>query len=321
MSHELHSVSGKTSMAYVGAVPWHGLGQSLTSGASIETWIREAGMEYELLSSKVAYKTADNKTAIFPNRQVLFRSDDGAPLGLVGDTYKVVQPREVIEFFRSLADDYGFELETAGVLFGGRKYWALAKTPESFKVGKSDEVKGHLMLATACDGSMSTIAKYVATRVVCQNTIQIALGEGGPVVKTRHNAEFKAAEVKSELGLLHESFSAFALAAKTLGKVKLGSAQAVQFLINLMGDPTVPVEEQTKNVDNMKAIAEKFATQNYIGHDLSGATAWGLVNCVTEFVDHTRGRGQDRRLEHAWFSAGMDLKMNAFQKAQEMFVS
>lgn len=314
MSHELHSVSGKTSMAYVGAVPWHGLGQSLTSGASIETWIREAGMEYELLSSKVAYKTADNKTAIFPNRQVLFRSDDGAPLGLVGDTYKVVQPREVIEFFRSLADDHGFELETAGVLFGGRKYWALAKTPESFKVGKSDEVKGHLMLATACDGSMSTIAKYVATRVVCQNTIQIALGEGGPVVKTRHNAEFKADEVKAELGLFDAGWEKFKTQTLALAKRRMSQAEAVSYLIRLMGDESKPVEEQP-HVDTMKVIADKFATGNYIGHELSGDSAWGLVNCVTEFVDHTRGRGQDRRLEYGWFGGGMDLKMRAFEVA------
>lgn len=314
MSHELHSVSGKTSMAYVGAVPWHGLGQSLTSGASIETWIKEAGMDYELLSSKVAYKTADNKTAIFPNRQVLFRSDDGAPLGLVGDTYKVVQPREVIEFFRSLADDHGFELETAGVLFGGKKYWALAKTPSTFKVGKKDEIKGHLMLATACDGSMSTIAKYVATRVVCNNTIQIALGEGGPVVKTRHNAEFKADEVKAELGLFDAGWEKFKTQTLALAKRRMSQAEAVSYLIRLMGDESKPVEEQP-HVDTMKVIADKFATGNYIGHELSGDSAWGLVNCVTEFVDHTRGRGQDRRLEYGWFGGGMDLKMRAFEVA------
>ncbi len=314
MSHELHSVAGKTSMAYVGAKPWHGLGQELTAGASIETWVREAGMEYELLSSKVAYKTADNKTAIFPNRQVLFRSDDGAPLGLVGDTYKVVQPREVIEFFRSLAEDHGFELETAGVLFGGKKYWALARTPSTFKIGKKDEVKGHLMLATACDGSMSTIAKYVATRVVCNNTIQVAMGEGGSVIKTRHNAEFKADEVKTELGLFDAGWEKFKAQTLELAKRKMTQAEAVSYLIRLMGDETKAIEEQP-HADTMKIIAEKFVTGNYIGHELSGMSAWGLVNCVTEYVDHQRGRGQDRRLEYGWFGGGMDLKTRAFEVA------
>lgn len=319
MAHELHAVAGKTSMAYVGEKPWHGLGQELTPGASIETWVREAGMEYELLSSKVAYKTADNKTAIFPNRQVLFRSDDGAPLGLVGDSYKVVQPREVIEFFRSLAEDHGFELETAGVLFGGRKYWCLARTPEVVKIGKRDEVKGHLMLATACDGSMSTIAKYVATRTVCSNTLRLAMAENGGEVRTRHNAEFKADAVKTELGLFTEAFNTFAETAKALSKVKVSTAQAVQFLINLLGDVAKPIEEQTKNVDTMKIIAEKFVTQNYIGHELSGDSAWGLVNVCTEYYDHVRGRGQDRRLEYAYFGGGADIKMAAFDTAAKMF--
>lgn len=314
MAHELHSVAGKTSMAFVGAKPWHGLGQELTPGASIETWVREAGMEYELLSSKVAYKTADNKTAIFPNRQVLFRSDDGAPLGLVGDSYKVVQPREVIEFFRSLAEDHGFELETAGVLFGGKKYWALARTPNNFTVGKKDAIKGHLMLATACDGSMSTIAKYVATRVVCNNTIQVAMGENGPVGKTRHNAEFKADDVKAELGLFDAGWENFKAQTLALAKRKMSQAEAVSYLIKLMGDEAKPVEEQP-HADTMKIIAEKFVTGNYIGHELSGDSAWGLVNCVTEYVDHTRGRGQDRRLEYAYFGGGMELKMKAFEVA------
>lgn len=271
-------------------------------------------MDYELLSSKVVYKTADNKTAIFPNRQVLFRSDDGRPLGLVGDSYKVVQPREVIEFFRTLAEDHGFELETAGVLFGGCKYWALANTKNSFNVGKKDQVKGHLMLATSCDGSMSTVAKYVATRVVCNNTIQIALGEGGPVVRTRHNAEFKADAVKTELGLFDAGWEKFKMQTLALAKRKMSQAEAVSYLIKLMGDESKAVEEQP-HADTMKIIAEKFITGNYIGHELSGDSAWGLVNCTTEYVDHNRGRGQDRRLEYAYFGGGMELKMKAFEVA------
>lgn len=319
MSHEIHVKNGTASMAFVGQKPWHGLGQELTEGASIETWIREAGMSYDLLSANVQF--SDGKSPrVYPNKQILYRSDNGDPLGLVGDTYQVVQPKEVIEFFRDLAEDHGFQLETAGVLFGGRKYWALARTPEAFRVGKKDEVKGHLLLATACDGSLSTVAKYVATRVVCNNTIQMALGENGSQVRVRHNSKFKEESVKEELGLFKDSFSAFAETAKALGKADISSAQAIQFLINLMGDPTKPVEEQTANVENMKAVAEKFATQNYIGQELSGHTAWGLVNCVTEWVDHSRGRSQDRRLEWGWLGQGMGLKVRAFETAKMMFV-
>lgn len=319
MAHELDIRNGQASMAYVGATPWHGLGQVLTPGASIETWVKEAGMAYTLEEAKVQF--SDGKSPrVFPNKKVLFRSDDGAPLGLVGDGYQVVQPVEVVEFFRSLAEDHGFELETAGVLFGGKKYWALARTPEQFSIGKRDQVKAHLMLATSCDGSMSTIAKYVATRVVCNNTIQIALGEGGSQIKVRHNAEFKAESVKEELGLMRESFNAFKETARALGKAKVSSAQAVEYLVRLMGDPSKGIEEQP-NIENMKKIVMKFETQNYIGHELSGDSAWGLVNCVTEWHDWDRGRGQDRRLEFSWFGAGAVMKTKAFEVASEMFAS
>ena len=134
------------------------------------------------------------------------------------------------------------------------------------------------------------------------------------MVKTRHNAEFKADEVKAELGLFDAGWEKFKTQTLALAKRRMSQAEAVSYLIRLMGDESKPVEEQP-HVDTMKVIADKFATGNYIGHELSGDSAWGLVNCVTEYVDHVRGRGQDRRLEYGWFGGGMDLKMRAFEVA------
>jgi phage/plasmid-like protein (TIGR03299 family) len=303
-------------MAYVGETPWHGLGQQLTAGASIETWIKEAGMDYEVLEAPVRF-TAGSTECIFPGRKALYRSDDQTPLGLVGDRYNIVQPREVVEFFRDLAEDHGFELETAGVLFNGKKYWALAKTPLELTVGKKDLVKAHMLMATSCDGSMSTVNKYVATRVVCNNTIQMALGESGAESKTRHNAKFKADDVKSEMALVGQAWDDFRVNAKALGSRKMNQQDIVSFLIKLYGDAEKPIEEQTANSDTMKRIATKFVTRDYIGADLSVDTAWGLVNCVTEFIDHDRGNSQDRRLEYAFFGGGADLKVQALKVALE----
>lgn len=310
MSHEVKT------MAYVGAKPWHGLGQQLSEGAPIETWIKEAGMDYEILHNPVQYSDGKS-TRVFPGRRILYRSDSGDALGFVSNSYHVVQPREVLEFFRDLAEDHGFTLETAGVLFEGKKYWALARVPQELQMGK-DKVRAHLMLATACDGSMSTTAKYVATRVVCNNTIQMAMGEaGGGVSRTKHNTSFKAGSVKEELEVFGAAWKETQTLIKALNKRVVKDAEAVKFLINVLGNPELKLEEQS-NAPTIAQVLGRFTQQNYIGHEMSGHTAWGLVNCVTEHVDHIRGRSADRRLDNAWFGVGADLKAMAFEKAKTL---
>jgi len=132
MSHELTIRSnGKAEMAYLNTneAPWHGLGNPLERGLSIEQWTIAAGMDFRIQRSKVRYFT--DRIGVnqleWPEKHVLFRGDTHEPLGVVSAKYKVVQPREVLEFFRDLCESNHFELSTAGTLFGGAKYWALAK--------------------------------------------------------------------------------------------------------------------------------------------------------------------------------------------------
>src|SRR3989344_3647013 len=116
-------------MAYVGATPWHGLGSRLSPKQPLEIWQREAGRDWQIQESLVHFKadTIGHLGSIhtFPEQKVLYRSDTKAPLSVVSQRYQVVQPREVLEFYRDLTEVSGYELETAGVLKGGRKFWAL----------------------------------------------------------------------------------------------------------------------------------------------------------------------------------------------------
>ena len=126
MAHQIEQ------MAYVGATPWHGLGNRLTQQQPLEVWQREAGMNWQILESLVHFKSDAvghlGTIHSFPEQKVLFRSDTKAPLSVVSNRYHTVQPREVLEFYRDLTEVSGFELETAGVLKEGRKFWALART-------------------------------------------------------------------------------------------------------------------------------------------------------------------------------------------------
>ncbi len=147
------------SMAYVGETPWHGLGNQLSPRQPIEVWAREANMNWTIESADVRFVAGSSNLGsihAFPEQRMLYRSDTKAPLSVVSSRYQVVQPREILEFYRDLTEVGGFELETAGVLKDGKKLWALARTGQSVSLKGKNTVNGHLLLATACDGTLAT---------------------------------------------------------------------------------------------------------------------------------------------------------------------
>jgi len=153
MAHELTITNEKAEMAFIGdrSNIWHGLGQELTSGSPIEVWQKEAGMNWDINSSIVKYQDSESGELIYTGKKALYRSDNKEPLSIVSDRYKVVQPKEVLEFFRSLVSDAGMELSTAGTLFGGKKFWALADTKRSLTLGGKDVIGGYFLLSTSLD--------------------------------------------------------------------------------------------------------------------------------------------------------------------------
>ncbi len=303
--------TGAAAFAYTGEKAWHGKGQQLTKGASIETWAAAAGMDYQVNRSRVRYGEGANQR-IFEAQHVLFRSDTKAPLAVVSPTFKVVQPREVLEFFRDIAGQRGAELETAGVLHGGTHFWAMANMGVQETIRGDDVVRCRLLLATAVDGSMRTTAKEIAERVVCANTMRVAMGEQTKhVVKVSHRSVFDAADVKAKLGSTNGTFAAFIAAGRALAQTAMTRAKAEEFVSKLLLPLTTRAPEETPGYAKIMGLFQGAG----MGATMLSAqgTAWGLLNAVTEYVDHhARARSDDNRIESAWFGPGEELKARAF---------
>lgn len=332
MAHELSiRKNGFVEMAYVGNKPWHGLGQELKKGATIEEWQRAAGMDWKILRSKVRYAVARDADATqsfltVDDSHVLFRSDSKAPLSIVSDGFKIVQPHDTLEFFRDLAEKSGFSISTAGVLRGGRKFWAQAEAGLDESVVGNDLIKGKLLIASSCDGSMNTIVKSVNEAVVCANTLSMALGEGGKAVKVSHRSVFDADAVKVEFGLVAAKFREFIADARDLARVKVSPAQTDAFILKVLADIDFGTE---KTETLLKAATEARTSAGYTkvlalfngagrGATAPGrkGTAWGLVNAVTEYVDHhRRAKSNDTRMDSAWFGGGDVMKSKALEEA------
>lgn len=315
-------------MAYVGAEPWHGLGNALPHNQSIEVWQRSAGMDWEVRETEVLYSVATEGLHLKPYKdgKVLYRSDTLAPLSVVGNRYQVVQPREVLEFYRDLTEVSGFELETAGVLKAGRKFWALAKTGKEASLKGHDTVKGYILLATSCDGTLATTATPTTIRVVCNNTLTMALKDAVGAIKVPHSRAFDAQAVKRQLGIAVTGWDSFMYRMKTLSERKVKVKEAENFLLKVL-DPTnagfKPKAQRSPQFTNERAM--KKVQSLFDGHgrgaELGAAkgTAWGLLCAVTEFVDHERrARSQEYRLDSAWFGQGAGIKQRALDAALQL---
>ncbi|CAJ3296422.1 phage/plasmid-like protein [Burkholderia pseudomallei] len=316
-------------MAYVGEKPWHGLGNPLAPNLPIDMWAERAGMNWTIESSEVRFVDAGNRNLgsihAFPEQRVLYRSDTKAPLSIVSSRYNVVQPREILEFYRDLTEVGGFELETAGVLKAGRKFWALARTGQSGTLRGKDQVNGYLLLATACDGTLATTAQFTSVRVVCNNTLAIALGDSTSAVKVPHRSQFDAQAVKRQLGIAVSSWDAFMARTKALAERKVTDSAAEAFFRRVLTYPTTSADDRDTLAVNERAI--KAVGQLYGGRgrgaDLPSAsgTAWGLVNSITEYVDHhRRARSDDHRRDAAWFGQGATIKQKAWEEALKLVV-
>lgn len=305
-------------MAYVNATPWHGLGNRLSDNQPLDIWLREAGMAWDILAAPVQYQSAEGFHP-FPDNQVLYRSDTLAPLSVVSQRYQVVQPREVLEFYRDLVELGGFQLETAGVLKGGRKLWALARTGQEALLKGNDQVKAYLLLATACDGTLATTAQFTSVRVVCNNTLQMATGDSTGAIKVPHSTKFDPDKVKQQLGLGVSTWQRFITDMRTLSERPVNPFEARRYLMEVLGDPALPFHQQP-NLKVLNHVFSLYAGQG-MGANLASAndTAWGLVNAVTQFIDHERrSRSPDNRLDSAWFGMGAAIKQKALESALKL---
>lgn len=342
MAHELDMSNGRANMAYSGETPWHGLGFQINADATIDEWRKAAGLEWEIKKGGMQFTTEEGETldASVLNRSILYRSDTRAPLSVMSTTgYHVVQPSEILQFIGDSVKAMGWKMETAGSLKGGRKIWALANIGEEAEIGKGDKVRGYLLAATACDGSMASEFMFTTIRVVCQNTLHMATqGEGGGIkeasegkqrVKVYHYNALDVDAVKQSLGIAGSVWAQFVESAKQLTAIRLSQKKAIKVLRTvyekpaekvIVGDEIMSDEDFLKHNTTARKVLDLFSGEA-IGADLASArgTAWGLVNAATEFYDHRSAtRSVDNRMNAAWFGRGAAYKQEVMDACLQM---
>ena len=315
MSHELDMTTGQAACAFTGSREnlWHHLGQEMAEDQPIEEWIVQSGLDWTVEQSDVAYK-AGSKYIQYPDRKVLYRSDTKTPLSVVSKDFKVVQPKQIVEFFRALVEQHDMKLSTAGSLFGGRKFWALAELGKSAEIVSGDKIDGYLLLTTAVDGSLRTTGKFVSERVCCQNTLSIALAEGNKtVVAVSHRSEWDAEQVKVDLGLIDEGWFNFIKKMRKLAETPITEKQVKSFYQHLIFEEK-KLEPTRAELRKVEKLIDLY--QNGMGADLGRGSAWNALNAVTEMYTH--GTGRKDPSAQMWDSLVVGAQDNLKTKAMNM---
>lgn len=239
MAHEIRIIGNRADIAYAGETPWHGLGQQLDPNADMTVWAEAAGFNFEIENVPALYMANDGLLRGYPNRRTLLRSDTKEALSIVSGGYKVVQPAEVLDFFKDIVDTGNFKMDVAGVLFNGARYWALAKVNDGFELPGGDKIAPYLLLATGCDLQLATTGMLTWLRTVCNNTLQMNImdAEGDKIkrsLKIPHSRQFDPEELKKELGLVETSIEDSARKIQKFSERRITDREALAFFASIL---------------------------------------------------------------------------------------
>lgn len=302
------------SMAYVGLEPWHGIGHRIDNPLiTPDEMLTVAGLDWEVVPHQSFIELEGKKVAL--DRVAHVRSTDNKILTVSGNNWKALQNRDALEFFREYTEVGGAKLETAGSLRGGKIVWGLAKLDYSFDVTSGDKVNGYLLLMSPHEVGKAITVRTTTVRVVCANTMAMAMRELGNVHRQSHIGDFDVAAAKADVGIALEQMLDAEKTAKRLSALKIDLVTATSLLSKFV-QPAHDMEQdvwaqhllnnpQDQNVV-MRGIQNSMATApgNIQGN------AWGVINGVTHWVDHAAGRSSDARLFNGWVGAYSRLKLN-----------
>lgn len=323
MPHAIATTNGKPAFMYCGEEPWHRLGQKLNAPATATDAITAAGLDYEITLTDVA--TVDGM--MVPKTKAVVRYDNQTVLGVVSNRYVPVQNRQAFSFLDTCVADGGLRYHTAGALGQGEKIFLLAKLPGHIRVKSTDDlVDKFLLLSNSHDGSAALRVLFTPIRVVCQNTLSMALRQGqNHGVHIRHNGDLNAKirDAQRILGLAQEFFADAQVKIDRLATVQPSPSQLDTYFRLLCPD-SIDCADNGRAKATREELFRLF--EHGIGHELPGIahTMWTAYNAVTEMVDHRSYRGKtdaDRatnRLRSIWFGESAKVKERAWEAALDL---
>jgi phage/plasmid-like protein (TIGR03299 family) len=337
MAHNINKNrnTGKDAFFSVKEKAWHGLGQIVDNYPTSEEAIIHAGLDYEVIKADL-FTTSYNSdgqpmdtTKRVKTHFATIRTDTGEVLGVVGSKYEVVQNKTAFSFFDALVNDgSGIKYETAGALGNGERIFITAKMPNVIKVGRKgkDGIEEYIFLTTSHDGSGSIMAAFTPVRIVCNNTLNMALRDHSNAVYIKHtaNAETKLKEAARIIAISNNSSELLEQLFNKWAKVRVNDAE-LQKLIKLAMSPNPEVFQAVVKDDQVYDFTKQFkeVTEQVFEYamtapsqqmETTAGTLFGAYNAITGYYQNVKEyRSTDSKVNSIMFSTGLDRTKKAFE--------
>lgn len=324
MAHNLNFNNGKHSFFSVKEKAWHGLGQIVQDCPTSQEAIILAGLNYEV-DKRSIYATLGHTFEKIQNYHATVRTDNEQILGIVGSKYEVVQNKDAFLFFDALVQDSKIEYETAGALGNGERIFITAKMPDALRISRKDVIEKYIFLTTSHDGSGSIMAAFTPVRIVCNNTLNMALRNHSNAVYIKHtaNAAEKLQQAARIIAITNSTGEILEQMFKQWAKVTISDKETLK-LIRLAMSP---------NKEAFKAIAEnnkKFEFSKQFNDtceqvfcysqqaesqqmETTKGTIFGAYNAITGFYQNVATyKNADHKLNSIMFGTGLERTKKAF---------
>lgn len=308
MAHNLEQRDGSAPFFSVKEKAWHVLGTIIENCPDLTAAIELARLGFEVVKQPIFIEGGK----VVPDKFATVRTDTGDILGVVGNQYHVVQNKEAFSFFDFLKDEACFE--TGGVLNNGNIVWLSAKLPAHFSVhGEADKVDQYLFLTTSHDGSKSLQAMFTPVRVVCNNTLNIALRQHSNRISIRHtsNAEAKMKEAHKLMGIVNQLSAEMQTVFSSMAKTKVSDMEVfnlIRMAVSKQNEvgKAEDLSTRTNNiVNNIFTYYQAHTTQQEIK-----GTVWGAYNAFTGFAQNGEKRTDESKMNA--LLNGSKLEQRAF---------
>jgi len=327
MAHEIDMTKSGGSAMYAYSPAWHGLGTVVSEAQTSADALRIAGLDWEVATTGVAAdfgeSAGDGRYRLIPGRRATYRTDTGAPLGSVGLRYTPLQNREAFAWMDAVVGESLAIWNTCGSLKGGSRVWMLAKLPGSLEVTSGDVLEKYALIMNPHDGSGSVWLFPTSTRVVCANTLRVAMGEGrravanGGGLRLRHTEGSLARRVeraREVFGIIDNAHADLATTAQAMQRKDMSSRQISEYFGGLIDDRSDKARSRL-----LGSLWDRFALPT--NSESFGANVWTAYNSVSEYADHemrvvgTEEQKQERRFGSAMFGTGDTFKQRAWKAA------
>ena len=333
MSHELEiNANGTANMVWANTPCWHGLGTEMDPDAGALVWMKAAGLDWDVVKQPMFTELPNGEKITVTGKNggeysVLVRDhrnkkfDQKDIFGPVGPEWTEVQNNEVFTFMEKWCKAGNMKMETCGALKGGTEIWALAKYADEFELIKGDTAKGYMLIHSAHVWGKGNSIRNSLTRVVCNNTLQIALGSSNGAFRMPHVRAFDAdvqKRAEEAIGLVTEQNKQMKEAISYLASKKAPDNAMEEYIVKLY-QPKAANDEKVQLNQTSEIVWDAIHLAPGSALNSSKGTWWGALNGVTYYEDHMRMSYVDQTnvLGSALLGAGSRKKTQAFELAME----